>query len=154
MANWRPRSRTRRTEDGGGDIQKVALHLLFSSMNGTATMTNIQMAYLMAWGTGPRRAYQVVLRFLIVVIRNDMQMQMQVSISPPLSQISELTLKILIWESQMDNPLPILADSSNRIWIDPEEPLSEAGIYRDEWERRILGPNDYGAAATGKVSTN
>ncbi|KAK2595339.1 hypothetical protein QQS21_006939 [Conoideocrella luteorostrata] len=40
-------------------------------------------------------------------------------------------------------PLPIVPNFDNRVRVDPEEPLSETGIYRDLWERRTFGPKDY-----------
>ncbi|OBT97131.1 hypothetical protein VE01_04877 [Pseudogymnoascus verrucosus] len=33
-------------------------------------------------------------------------------------------------------PLPILGDDDNRQRVDPEEPIVDTGIYRDEWERK------------------
>ncbi|KFY33973.1 hypothetical protein V494_07154 [Pseudogymnoascus sp. VKM F-4513 (FW-928)] len=33
-------------------------------------------------------------------------------------------------------PLPILGDDENRQRVDPEEPIQETGIYRDNWERK------------------
>lgn len=39
-------------------------------------------------------------------------------------------------------PLPIYPDQKNLTRIDPEEPISETGIYRDIWERKPLGDDD------------
>lgn len=39
-------------------------------------------------------------------------------------------------------PLPIFPDQKNLTRIDPEEPISETGIYRDIWERKPLGDDD------------
>jgi hypothetical protein len=39
------------------------------------------------------------------------------------------------------SPLPILDDQSNRIRVDPEEPIQTTGIYRDPWERKDLSPD-------------
>ncbi|KAJ0108207.1 hypothetical protein J7T55_000172 [Diaporthe amygdali] len=39
-------------------------------------------------------------------------------------------------------PLPIYPDQKNLTRIDPEEPISETGIYRDLWERKPLGDDD------------
>ncbi|ROW04839.1 hypothetical protein VMCG_04820 [Cytospora schulzeri] len=39
-------------------------------------------------------------------------------------------------------PLPIYSDQKNLVRVDPEEPISTTGIYRDLWERRPLGDND------------
>ena len=33
-------------------------------------------------------------------------------------------------------PLPILGDDENRQRVDPEEPIVDTGIYRDNWERK------------------
>lgn len=41
-----------------------------------------------------------------------------------------------------DCPLPIFPDQKNVTRIDPEEPISETGIYRDTWERKPLGDDD------------
>ena len=38
-------------------------------------------------------------------------------------------------------PFPILGDQSNRIRVDPEEPIPTTGIYRDLWERKDLSPD-------------
>jgi hypothetical protein len=40
-----------------------------------------------------------------------------------------------------DSPLPILGDSNNRKRVDPEEPISRTGIYRDAWERKLRHPD-------------
>ncbi|KAL1862718.1 hypothetical protein Daus18300_008362 [Diaporthe australafricana] len=39
-------------------------------------------------------------------------------------------------------PLPIHPDQKNLIRIDPEEPISEKGVYRDLWERKPLGDDE------------
>lgn len=39
------------------------------------------------------------------------------------------------------SPLPILGDENNHIRVDPEEPISTTGIYRDLWERKDLSPD-------------
>ncbi|OAA55876.1 hypothetical protein SPI_08083 [Niveomyces insectorum RCEF 264] len=39
-------------------------------------------------------------------------------------------------------PLPIHGDKDNRVRVDPEEPISETGIYRDKWERKPLTEDD------------
>lgn len=39
-------------------------------------------------------------------------------------------------------PLPLYPDQKNLTRIDPEEPISETGIYRDLWEREPLGDED------------
>lgn len=39
-------------------------------------------------------------------------------------------------------PLPFYPDQKNLTRIDPEEPISETGIYRDLWERKPLGDDD------------
>ena len=31
--------------------------------------------------------------------------------------------------------LPIHGDNNNRVYVDPEDPMKETGIYRDKWER-------------------
>ncbi|RFU23708.1 hypothetical protein B7463_g12630, partial [Scytalidium lignicola] len=38
-------------------------------------------------------------------------------------------------ESPQHNPLPILSNGNNLQRVDPEEPISRTGIYRDKWER-------------------
>lgn len=38
--------------------------------------------------------------------------------------------------------MPILPDQRNLTRIDPEEPISDTGIYRDIWERKPLGDDD------------
>ena len=48
----------------------------------------------------------------------------------------------LLSEELSSCPLPIHGDRNNRIRVDPEEPISETGIYRDLWERRPLGKDD------------
>lgn len=42
----------------------------------------------------------------------------------------------------MPCPLPIFPDHKNLMRIDPEEPISQTGIYRDIWERKPLGDDD------------
>ncbi|KAH7123499.1 hypothetical protein B0J13DRAFT_154872 [Dactylonectria estremocensis] len=40
-------------------------------------------------------------------------------------------------------PLPILGDINNRTRADPEEPIQSTGIYRNLWERKPMGEDDY-----------
>ena len=51
-------------------------------------------------------------------------------------------LQFLLSEKPSSCPLPIHGDINNRVRVDPEEPISETGIYRDLWERRPLGEDD------------
>lgn len=37
-------------------------------------------------------------------------------------------------------PLPILPDETNTYRVDPEEPISVTGVYRDPWEREMPPP--------------
>lgn len=41
-------------------------------------------------------------------------------------------------------PLPILPDENNTIRVDPEEPFSATGVYRDLWEREMPPPESKG----------
>lgn len=41
-------------------------------------------------------------------------------------------------------PLPILPDGNNLIRVDPEEPFSATGVYRDLWEREMPPPESMG----------
>ncbi|KAI0485626.1 hypothetical protein F4859DRAFT_511820 [Xylaria cf. heliscus] len=40
-------------------------------------------------------------------------------------------------------PLPIHGTDDNRRRIDPEEATMDTGVYRDPWERKPLGPDDW-----------
>ncbi|KAH6622836.1 VTC domain-containing protein [Chaetomium tenue] len=44
-------------------------------------------------------------------------------------------------EPPSESPFPILGGDSNRVRVDPEEPIYTTGIYRDLWERKELGPD-------------
>lgn len=42
------------------------------------------------------------------------------------------------------SPLPILVDKMNRDRVDPDDAISEHGIFRDRWEREIpIKDEDY-----------
>ncbi|KAG8161285.1 hypothetical protein KVR01_009549 [Diaporthe batatas] len=51
------------------------------------------------------------------------------------------------------NLLPMLPDKTNLTRIDPEEPITRTGIYRDLWERKPLGDSD-GDRRLGCVAYN
>lgn len=58
------------------------------------------------------------------------------------TQKKQLLDFILAEPDSVPSPFPILADENNLKRIDPEEPMSETGIYRDLWERKPLGDGD------------
>ncbi|KAH6618319.1 hypothetical protein B0J18DRAFT_276029 [Chaetomium sp. MPI-SDFR-AT-0129] len=43
----------------------------------------------------------------------------------------------------LSNPLPILIDHNNSVRVDPEELTRTSGIYRDLWDRRELGDDEW-----------
>ena len=43
------------------------------------------------------------------------------------------------------SPLPILGTSKNVTRVDPEEPITSTGIYRDIWERKPLADDEWDA---------
>lgn len=47
-------------------------------------------------------------------------------------------LDFLTADAPPDSHLPILPDQNNLQRVDPEEPLSRTGVYRDFWERKDL----------------
>lgn len=51
-------------------------------------------------------------------------------------------------------PLPFYPNQKNLIRIDPQEPTSETGIYRDLWERKPLSDGNGGDSRTGCVAYN
>ena len=55
-----------------------------------------------------------------------------------LDEQKQQLVQFLLSEKPSSCPLPIHGDRNNRIRVDPEEPISETGIYRDLWERRPL----------------
>lgn len=48
-------------------------------------------------------------------------------------------------------PLPILPDGNNLVRVDPEEPFSATGVYRDLWERKMPVPESKGDGRTSCV---
>lgn len=54
-------------------------------------------------------------------------------------------LRFLLKEDKQTQscPLPFIIGRENNVRVDPEEPMKETGIYRDKWERRPLGRNDW-----------
>ncbi|KPM43020.1 hypothetical protein AK830_g3543 [Neonectria ditissima] len=50
-------------------------------------------------------------------------------------------------------PLPLLGDVHNRERVDPEEPITSTGIYRDEWERKPPSEDDWDRRRRDVVDT-
>jgi len=51
----------------------------------------------------------------------------------------------LMADDPPSSPLPILGNKANYKRIDPEEPVTATGIYRDEWERKDYPPERFDA---------
>lgn len=71
-----------------------------------------------------------------------------------LNEQKQELLKFLLFEEEPPScPLPIHGDRNNHIRIDPEEAISETGIYRDLWDRKPLTGEFFDARTRDVIDT-